>query len=151
MFRIADLFDEIQQVRQGSSSVTQYFTKLTTLWKELGQFQTLLVCICSTPCSCGVLKKIIKEREDKNIIKFLRGLNDHFAHTRSQIIVLNPMPKITKVFSLILQQEREFGSPLPLNAVNATSFNVMTQNRPKANSSNRGSFSTSRGSSSNTR
>ncbi|CAH9081935.1 unnamed protein product [Cuscuta epithymum] len=151
MFRIADLTEEIQQVRQGSLSVTQYFTKLQTLWKELEQYRTVLICKCSPTCSCGILEKIIKEREDECTIKFLRGLNEDFAHTRSQIMIIAPMPPLSRVFSLILQHEREFGSITSQNIFNTPSCNAVTQipsqntQYARGSSNIRGNFQNNRG------
>ncbi|XP_017410253.1 uncharacterized protein LOC108322618 [Vigna angularis] len=51
---------------------------------------------------------IQQERSDDYVIKFLRGLNDEFSSVRSQIMLMEPMLTLTKTFSLILQQEREF-------------------------------------------
>ncbi|KAG7990321.1 hypothetical protein I3843_02G020400, partial [Carya illinoinensis] len=43
---------------------------------------------------------------------FLMGLNEEFVHVRGQILLLEPLPSITNVFSLIIQEEkqREVGS-----------------------------------------
>jgi CRISPR/Cas system Type II protein with McrA/HNH and RuvC-like nuclease domain len=68
------------------------------------------VCNYSATCSCGVLVKFQKEREDDRVINFLRGLNEEFAQVRL-IMMLVPLPSIAKSFALILQQEREFGNP----------------------------------------
>jgi len=35
------------------------------------------------------------------------GLNDSFSNIRGQILLLEPLPPINKVFSLILQDERQ--------------------------------------------
>jgi len=40
---------------------------------------------------------------------FLRGLNDNFAMLRSQILLLNPLPLITTVFSMVIEHERQNG------------------------------------------
>ena len=75
-------------------------------------FKCALVCVCTSPCSCGVLIAVKKEREDDYIIKFLRGLNEEYLVVRSQVKMMTPMPSLSRTFSLVLQQEREFGSPL---------------------------------------
>ncbi|MCI65985.1 UDP-glycosyltransferase, partial [Trifolium medium] len=41
------------------------------------------------------------------IIRFLTGLNEHFSVAKSQILLMNPLPPMTKVFSLALQHERQ--------------------------------------------
>jgi hypothetical protein len=48
------------------------------------------------------VQKVQKEREDENVIKFLRGLNDDFAQVRSNIMLMEPLPLMIKTFSLVL-------------------------------------------------
>jgi hypothetical protein len=40
------------------------------------------------------------------ITHFLMGLNDSFSNIRGQILLLEPLLPINKVFSLVLQEER---------------------------------------------
>lgn len=35
------------------------------------------------------------------------GLNDSYASTRGQILMMDPLPPITKVFTLVVQEERQ--------------------------------------------
>jgi len=35
------------------------------------------------------------------------GLNDTFSHIRGQILLIDPLPQINKVFALVLQEERQ--------------------------------------------
>ena len=46
------------------------------------------------------------------------GLNDSFSQVRGQILLMDPLPHINKVFSLISQEEhqRKIGSQLLVNA-----------------------------------
>jgi hypothetical protein len=41
------------------------------------------------------------------IYHFLMGLNDAFSNIRGQILLFEPLPPINKVFSLVLQEERQ--------------------------------------------
>lgn len=42
------------------------------------------------------------EREEQFIItKFLIGLNESYANTRSQILLMNPLPSLNKKFHLV--------------------------------------------------
>lgn len=43
----------------------------------------------------------------ENIYHFLIGLNDSFSHIRGQILLIKPLPSINKIFSLVLQEERQ--------------------------------------------
>lgn len=39
-------------------------------------------------------------------MSFLMGLNESYAQTRSQILLMDPIPSVNKIFSLIIQEER---------------------------------------------
>ena len=40
-------------------------------------------------------------------MQFLCGLNDQYSHMKSNILMIDPLPVINKVFSFIVQQERQ--------------------------------------------
>lgn len=46
---------------------------------------------------------------------FLTGFNDSFAHIRGQVLLVEPLPLINKVFPLILQEEQQSGVILSSN------------------------------------
>jgi hypothetical protein len=58
-------------------------------------------------------------------IRFLTGLNENFSMVKSQILLLDPLPPMTKIFSMVLQHERQgnFGvvdeSKVLVNAVDS--------------------------------
>ena len=41
------------------------------------------------------------------VMTFLMGLNESYAQIRAQILLIDPLPPINKVFSLIIQEERQ--------------------------------------------
>ena len=40
-------------------------------------------------------------------MSFLMGLNDTYSAVRGQILLINPIPPLSKVFSLLLQDEKQ--------------------------------------------
>ena len=40
-------------------------------------------------------------------MQFLMGLNESFSHVRAQILLLDPIPPVNKVFSLLVQEEHQ--------------------------------------------
>ena len=40
-------------------------------------------------------------------MSFLMGLNDTYAAVRGQILLMDPIPSLSKVFSLLLQDEKQ--------------------------------------------
>ena len=70
-------------------------------------FRPIPVCTCTDPCACGAVTKFTTYQKNDYAIRFLKGLNDRFTHVRSQIMLIDPLPSINKVFSLVVQQERQ--------------------------------------------
>lgn len=121
MFRIADLQEEIYRPSQGNLSVSEFYTELKSLWDELESFRPLPSCKCATPCSCDVLKSTRTYRDQDYTSRFLKGLNEQFAHVKSQIMMMEPFPTITKAFSTVIQQDRQTESPIVSDLDNKTS------------------------------
>jgi hypothetical protein len=41
------------------------------------------------------------------VIQFLMGLNETYSNVKDQIMLMDPIPQVSKVFSLIQQQEKQ--------------------------------------------
>ncbi|KAK4271923.1 hypothetical protein QN277_020544 [Acacia crassicarpa] len=123
VFRLADLQEDIQGLKQGDLTVSDYFTKLKILWDEYLTLRPLISCTCNPKCCCGVIETYKKHIEQDYIIRFLKGLSDRFSLVKSQIMLIDPLPTINRVFALVQQQERELGYPVfDVNALLAKSF-----------------------------
>ncbi|KAI5403804.1 hypothetical protein KIW84_051092 [Lathyrus oleraceus] len=77
--------------------------------------------------------KICTYKDGDQVIRFLKGLNDHNSATRSQIMLMEALPTIYRVYSLLVQQERK--AILPLDESKVLAFpNIQPQhNAPKSN------------------
>ncbi|KAL5579671.1 hypothetical protein UlMin_012113 [Ulmus minor] len=100
VFQIKQLLNVLYQ---GSDEVSTYFTKLKTLWDELRDFRPL------PACDCGGMKALMEYQQQEYVLQFLMGLNESYAHIRAQILMQDPFPPINKVFSLVVQEERQRG------------------------------------------
>lgn len=56
-------------------------------------------------------------------MSFLMGLNDSHAQIRGQLLLLDPLPPINKVFSLVIQEERQRNVSSLTNSGGADSIN----------------------------
>ncbi|MCH83453.1 retrovirus-related pol polyprotein from transposon TNT 1-94, partial [Trifolium medium] len=63
------------------------------------------------------------DRDSDQVIRFLKGLNDQYTAVRSQIMLMDPLPNIGKVYSLLVQQERQTVMPLDESKLLAVSGN----------------------------
>ncbi|XP_016191804.1 uncharacterized protein LOC107632648 [Arachis ipaensis] len=97
LLRIAELQEEIYALKQGTLSVTEFYTSLKSLWEELDSSRPLPVCSCPAT----------SHRSQDFIIRFLKGLDEQFLIVRSQILLLDQLPPVTRVFALVIQHERQ--------------------------------------------
>ncbi|XP_073063739.1 uncharacterized protein [Primulina eburnea] len=81
--------------------ISGYYTRMRTLWDELKDFQSVFV------CTCGSMKEWMNYQNQDCVLEFLMGLNDSYAQIRAQILMMDPLPVMSKIFSLVIQEERQ--------------------------------------------
>ncbi|KAF5442390.1 hypothetical protein F2P56_035053 [Juglans regia] len=99
--RIFQLKKTLASLLQDHDSVSVYYGKLKTLWDELSIYDPIPV------CNCGTMKTLLDRYQRDCVFQFLMGLHDTYSNVRDQIMLLDPLPAVTKVFSLIQQQEHQ--------------------------------------------
>ena len=100
-------------MKQGDLSITKYFTKLHIVWDELENFRPDPTCSCTVRCTCLALTAFAQRKLKDRAIQFLRGLNEQYSNVRSHVLLMDPLPTISKIFSFVAQQERQlFGNNL---------------------------------------
>lgn len=127
---IFDIQEDLYKLRQGALDVSNYFTQLKVLWEKLESYRPLLACSCAIPCSCRAIYYVQKYHEQGYVIHFLKGLNEHFTHSKFQIMMMSPLPDIDKAFSLVIQQEREMNNSVVVvnpSTEDTVAFQVQTQ------------------------
>ncbi|RVW66875.1 Retrovirus-related Pol polyprotein from transposon RE1 [Vitis vinifera] len=76
-----------------------YLDSACDIWKDLNdRFNQV--------CHCGGLRVWTDYQHREYVLQFLMGLNDSYARIRGQILMMDPLPAINKVFSLVIQEER---------------------------------------------
>lgn len=99
--RVFQLHKSILVLTQENSSVSLYFTRLKALWDELSNYRPI------PSCACGGMKVAAEHYHQEYIYQFLMGLNDSFASIRGQILLIEPLPSVKKVFPLVIQEEKQ--------------------------------------------
>ncbi|XP_058762908.1 uncharacterized protein LOC131636299 [Vicia villosa] len=131
---------DLYKFRQGKLNVFNYFTQLKVMWNELENYRPIIAYSCAIPCSCGATASIRKYRDQDYVIRFLKGLSKKFTHSKSQIMMMNPLPDMDKAFSHVIQQERELNCSVVTTASNnptgdeVTPFQVQTSSGTKGKS-----------------
>ncbi|XP_022867559.1 uncharacterized protein LOC111387248 [Olea europaea var. sylvestris] len=87
---------------QNQLTIGAYFTKLKTVWEELSNYRPS--CSCGK-CTCKGIKALEDHYQTEYVMSFFMGLDDSFAQTRSQILLMDPIPPINKVFALVSQEK----------------------------------------------
>ena len=80
-------------------TVTKYFTRFKKLWDQLLNLEPL------PECACGAIKTLSASHNKTYAIRFLIGLNENFETIRTQILMQEPFPSISKIYALVLQEE----------------------------------------------
>ena len=104
--RVYQLQKDLASFSQGELAVTEYFTNLSILWDELQNYEPPPTCSFEK-CVCNMNEKISKIHHREAVMQFLMGFNDSFSHVRGQILLLDPIPSVEKVFSLLIQDEKQ--------------------------------------------
>ena len=71
------------------------------MWDELSCLESL------SPCTCGVARILSDFVESQKIMQFLTGLNKEFDNSKDQILLLDPFPSLSKVYSMVLKVEKQ--------------------------------------------
>ncbi|GAU50539.1 hypothetical protein TSUD_409840 [Trifolium subterraneum] len=133
---VASLQRELYVLRQESSSVTEFFTKLKGLWEELELSRPIPNCTCTFRCVCEAMRNAKRFKEEDLILLFLTGLNDRYAMVRSQILLMEPFPILNVVFGLVIQHESINGLDITDDQLDptASAINFARKSYGKANS-----------------
>lgn len=65
------------------------------MWDELTCLRPFTSCTCGT-CTCGATKAIVAIESEDRLIQFLIGLNESYEHIKSQILIMDPLPNVSK-------------------------------------------------------
>lgn len=104
--RVFELRRMVSTLSQDNLSVSSYYTKFEIIWNELVDYKTIPSCSCGI-CTYGSMAPHAKYQEEECTMNFLMGLNDFFSSIRGHILLMQPLPSLNKVFSIITQEERQ--------------------------------------------
>lgn len=99
--KIYQLKRSLYECKQAHLSVTAYFTLLKSIWDELASYDS------PPPCTCGASKAISSYYQREQVIQFLYGLDESYAPLRGQLLLYEPLPSVTKMYSFVLQEEKQ--------------------------------------------
>ncbi|KAL1308527.1 uncharacterized protein [Arachis hypogaea] len=132
--RVFELKRDLMNLRHGAMSVSQYFTRIKVLWEELNSYRPV-------QCNCGDARAMQEFLQAGYIHCFLMGLDESFSQIRGKILLLEPLPTINKVLSLVTQEEKHraiIGASLNFASQNQVAFLARNQQPPQSQGRGRG-------------
>ncbi|XP_073064583.1 uncharacterized protein [Primulina eburnea] len=89
----------LYELRQGDSTVTQFFSDLTRLWQKIDLYDNH-----KWTCSDDSIlyNKVV---ETKRVFKFLSGLNKELDDVRGRVLGTKPLPTLSEAFSSVRHEE----------------------------------------------
>ena len=81
--------------------MSQYYSKLKVLWEEMNEHHPTLT------YSCEGLRPFLAYLHTEHVLQFLIGLNDEFSQVPGQILMMEPLPLINKVYFVVVQEEHQ--------------------------------------------
>ena len=126
-------------VSQGDLDIASYFNKAKRLWDEFTAASASPRCTCCK-CECEINARLSNYFQDQKLIQFLMGLNETYTHVRGNILMINPTPSLSQVYSLLVQEERQRqvkssaqfqGEAASFNASTVTYNQITGQRKPE--------------------
>ena len=103
--KIEQLKTKLAECKEGGSEVVEFFSRVMGFWSDLENQVQYPRCTCGK-CECKIGEQLIKMAEEEKAHQFLIGLNDEiYANLRGQILTIEPLPSLDKIFSIVHQEE----------------------------------------------
>ncbi|KAF5772044.1 putative transcription factor interactor and regulator CCHC(Zn) family [Helianthus annuus] len=93
------LFQKINSVSQNGASVSEYYHKINTMWKQFDAMLQLPSCTCQASTKFNEFNHLIK------LMQFLMGLDGVYQPVRTNLLTRDPLPTVKTAFSIISREE----------------------------------------------
>ncbi|GJW42003.1 putative RNA-directed DNA polymerase [Tanacetum coccineum] len=141
---VYNLLQKINSVKQGGSSVADYYHRLNSLWREFDALTKLPKCTCEVKCSCDASKELGLHQQLMKLMQFLIGLDDCYQPVRSSLLTRDPLPEVKDAYNVVSREESHRGVLVSSSGTeykqNATSFVAKTFNNKKKYNNNGNNF-----------
>lgn len=94
-------------VQTPNMKISEFFTKIKTLWDELDNFNPLPICSCTAAnsCTCEITKNCNKMQLNNRVMSFLMRLDKKFGQVRSDMLMMTELPTSAKAYRILQQDE----------------------------------------------
>ncbi|GJX39143.1 ribonuclease H-like domain-containing protein [Tanacetum coccineum] len=132
---VYNLLQKIRSVKQGGSTVADYYHRLNSLWREFDAITKLPKCVCPVKCSCAASTELALHQQLIKLMQFLMGLDDCYQLVRTALLTRDPLPGVKDAYATVSREESHRGIPETSEVIdtkmNATSFVAKSYNQNK--------------------
>ncbi|KAM0050951.1 putative RNA-directed DNA polymerase [Helianthus debilis subsp. tardiflorus] len=119
---VYDLYKKINCITQNGSSVSEYYHKLNTMWKQFDAVLQLPSCSCQAAKDYNDFSTLIK------LMQFLMGLDDVYQPVRTNLLTREPLPTVKVAFSIVSREESHRNSSIGTKPQNVSFVSKTGQN-----------------------
>ncbi|XP_023769810.1 uncharacterized protein LOC111918368 [Lactuca sativa] len=103
--RAYELKQLLNVMQKGGMSISNYYTKLRSLWDEIQIVLPTPRCVCDG-CECAIGKQLNEVKEKERTNEFLIGLDDEFSVIRTQVLAMKPTRSLATTYQLVAEDEQ---------------------------------------------
>lgn len=97
--KVYKVWSDLTITKQAGVSIMSYYTQFLGMWEELATLSPL------ENCSCENGSPILAWFNNLKVYQFLMGLDESYNTLRTQIINMEPLPDLDRVYSMVTQEE----------------------------------------------
>nr|GEY46946.1 receptor-like serine/threonine-protein kinase ALE2 isoform X2 [Tanacetum cinerariifolium] len=128
---IFNLLQKISCIKQGGSSLADYYHRLNSLWREFDSLSKLPTFVCDANKELDKLMKLMQ---------FLMGLDECYLSVKSSLLTMDPLPEVKDAYVIVSREESHRGFPKSSSVteakLNAISFAAKSSNNFKRSNNN---------------
>nr|GEZ22947.1 ribonuclease H-like domain-containing protein [Tanacetum cinerariifolium] len=99
---VYNLLQEINIVKQGGSSVADYYQRINSLWREFDALTKLPKCTCDVKYSCDACKELGLHQQLMKLMQLLMGLDDCYQPVKISLLTKDPLPEVKDAYNVVL-------------------------------------------------
>ncbi|CAI9112345.1 OLC1v1012784C1 [Oldenlandia corymbosa var. corymbosa] len=96
-----DIIEVLINWKQGDQPLLKYYNGLKKLWDQYEHFRPF------PECPPAVSKILIERDNEDKLVQFILGLNDSFQAVKDNIMMIEPLPMVSKAYAIVLQIEKQ--------------------------------------------
>ena len=93
-------------ISQGDLDIAGHFNKAKKAWNEFAVVGATPRCT-RCKCECDVNSRVQSHDQEQRLIRFLMGLNESYTPVRANILIMKPLPTLSQLYSLLVQEENQ--------------------------------------------